>query len=37
LNAISESEITKYLSQYGYDVYAKAVNTVIFVDNEHTK
>jgi len=35
LNTIFESEITKYLSEYGYDVYAKAVNTVIFVDNEY--
>lgn len=32
LNEIENSEISKYLKQYGYKVYAKAVNTVFFVN-----
>lgn len=32
LNEIADDEITKYLRQYNYSVYAKAVNTVIFIE-----
>lgn len=34
LKSISDNEVTKYLKENGYDIYAKAVNTVIFIENE---
>jgi len=33
LSEINNNEISKYLINYGYSVYAKAINTVIFIDN----
>ena len=34
LKDIENNEVTKYLKENGYDIYAKAVNTVIFIENE---
>lgn len=34
LKDIEENEITTYLEQYDYSIYAKAVNTVIFIENK---
>ncbi len=31
---INNNEITKYLQQFNYSIYAKAVNTVIFISDE---
>jgi len=31
------NEISKYLKQYDYSIYAKAVNTVIFIENSFYK
>jgi len=33
LKDIEDNEITKYLKQYDYSIYAKAVNTVIFISD----
>ena len=30
---IENNKITKYLLQYNYSIYSKAINTVIFIDN----
>ena len=37
LSDIENNEITKYLKQFGYSVYAKAINTVIFISYEFYK
>lgn len=34
LNDIEKNEITKYLQQFDYSIYAKAVNTVIFIERK---
>jgi FkbM family methyltransferase len=34
LHNIENNEITKYLKQFNYSIYAKAINTVIFRENE---
>ena len=34
LNDIEKNEISKYLKQYDYSLYAKAVNTVIFIERK---
>jgi len=34
LNDIENNEISKYLKGYDYSIYAKAVNTVIFISNQ---
>lgn len=33
LNNIEKNKITEYLKQYDYSIYAKSVNTVIFIEN----
>ena len=33
LSEINNNEISKYLINYGYSVYAKAINTVFFIDD----
>jgi FkbM family methyltransferase len=35
LSDIDNSEISNYLKNYNYSIYAKAVNTVIFIENEY--
>jgi len=37
LNDIESNEISKYLKEYNYSIYAKAVNTVIFISDEFYK
>lgn len=37
LNDIENNEISKYLKEYDYSIYAKAVNTVIFISNQFYK
>ena len=37
LNEISNNEITEYLQQFNYSIYAKAVNTVIFIHDDFYK
>lgn len=37
LKDIEENEISKYLKQFDYSIYAKAVNTVIFISDEFYK
>ncbi len=34
LSDIENMEIAKYLNKYGYTIYAKAVNTVFFIEND---
>lgn len=34
LSEIEDNEITKYLNQKNYSIYAKAVNTIFFIHNE---
>lgn len=34
LSDIENNEISKYLKEYDYSIYAKAVNTVIFINNK---
>lgn len=34
---LESNEITKFLKQYGYIIYAKSVNTVIFINNKFYK
>ena len=34
LKGLENNEITKFLEQYNYSVYAKAVNTVLYIDNK---
>jgi hypothetical protein len=34
LNDIEKNEISEYLKEYDYSIYAKAVNTVIFINNK---
>jgi len=37
LSEINNNEISKYLINYGYSIYAKTINTVIFIDNNFFK
>lgn len=37
LNEIEKNEISNYLKEYDYSIYAKAVNTVIFISNQFYK
>ena len=37
LNEIENNEISKYLKEYDYSIYAKAVNTVIFISDKFYK
>jgi len=34
LSDLDDNEITKYLKQYNYSIYAKAINTVFFIDDD---
>ena len=34
IEGLENNEITKFLEQYNYSVYAKAVNTVLYIDNK---
>ena len=34
LSDIENNEISQYLEKYDYSIYAKAVNTVIFISNQ---
>lgn len=37
LSRIEQNKINIYLKKFGYSIYAKAVNTVLFIDNEFHK
>ena len=34
LNDIEKNEISEYLKEYDYSIYAKAVNTVVFISDK---